>query len=264
MHNYHDGFDSIARELGQMLINASPVDVGEWQSQRGGPESMTVELEDVSLRITIPPSIEALADAIRPNLPWAEEHFQERVSGVPYNPPPSAERWPFKRAGHAEHLKDNKFSHTYPERLWPNAIEGLSGDYLRNSGIRFGFGDLGDVVNLLVERPFTRQAYIPIWFPEDTGAHHGERVPCTLGYHVMMRKGRLKIVYYIRSCDYLRHFRDDVYMAGRLCQWLVRKINEQRSEALVEPGDLIMHISSLHVFSADVPGLVYRRRLGKL
>jgi thymidylate synthase len=79
------------------------------------------------------------------------------------------------------------------------------------------------VIDLLRDRPTTRQAFIPIWFPEDTGAHHGERVPCTLGYHLMARDGRLKIVYYMRSCDFLRHFRDDVYMAGRLCQWVCER-----------------------------------------
>ena len=31
----------------------------------------------------------------------------------------------------------------------------------------------GDVIDLLEREPFTRQAYLPIWFPEDTGAFHG-------------------------------------------------------------------------------------------
>lgn len=259
-------FAVIADRLRDRLIEAPVVNVGEWQSQIGGAEAETVELEDVTFCFELPPDAPHLARLVQPNLPWAEEHFQERVSGIPYNPPPSAERWPFKRDGHAEHLLDGKFAHTYPERLWPNPIQKTTdGNYptSRVQGLRFGYGDLDDVVQLLVDRPHTRQAYIPIWFPEDTGAHHEQRVPCTLGYHLMLRGDRLKIVYYMRSCDFLRHFRDDVYMAGRLCQWVCEKLNLGGFRH-VEPGQLVMHISSLHVFKPDVNTLVYRRKMGKV
>ena len=71
-------------------------------------------------------------------------------------------------------------------------------------GIRFSYGDFNDVLDLLEKEPFTRQAFLPIWFPEDTGCHHGERVPCTIGYHFMRRGNFLSVVYMIRSCDYIR------------------------------------------------------------
>ena len=121
-------------------------------------------------------------------------------------------------------------------------------------GIRFTYGDLQDVVELLQMSPLTRQAYLPVWFPEDTGAHHGERVPCTLGYHFIIRGGALHIIYYIRSCDFLRHFRDDVYMAARLALWVYDRVG-----AALKMGNLTMHITSLHVFEADMP--VLRSRL---
>ena len=66
------------------------------------------------------------------------------------------------------------------------------------------YGDLDDVVTLLTNDPLTRQAFLPMWFPEDTGVVHGTRVPCSLGYHFMQRDGRLSITYYIRSCDIVR------------------------------------------------------------
>lgn len=249
-------FPEIAKTLHHRLIIAPTVNVGEWQSQAGGIEAQTVELEDVTFHFQLPPSIELLQEIIKPNLPWAEEHFAERISRIAYNPPPSAERWPFKRDGHAEHLLDGRFSHTYPERFWPNYGERVP------QGIRFRFGDLDDVLNLLIRSPHTRQAYLPIWFPEDTGTHHGERVPCTLGYHFMLRNGELKVVYYMRSCDFLRHFRDDVYLAGRLCQWLAGLLS-LAGPVQVVPGRLVMHISSLHVFERDVHTLVYRRNTGR-
>jgi hypothetical protein len=260
-------FPVIANRLRDRLIEAPIVDVGEWQSQLGGAESETVELEDVTFHFDLPATALDLARLTQPNLPWADEHFAERVSGIAWNPPPSAAHWPFKREGHAEHLSLGLFSHTYPERLWPNQVNDVRApstfDGERHRGLRYGYGDLDDVVQLLINRPYTRQAYIPLWFPEDTGAHHGQRVPCTLGYHLMLRNDQLKIVYYMRSCDYLRHFRDDVYLAGRLCQWVCEQLNLGGFRHTT-PGVLVMHISSLHVFKADVNTLVYRRKMGKV
>src|SRR3954468_15378336 len=96
-------------------------------------------------------------------------------------------------------------------------------------GIRYDYGDLQDVVDMLVRSPYTRQAVLPVWFPEDTGAVHGERVPCTLIYHWMLRDGRLHCFYDIRSCDFVRYFRDDVYFAMRLTQWLIEQVQDVSS-----------------------------------
>ena len=65
----------------------------------------------------------------------------------------------------------------------------------------------------------------------------------------LLRNGRADVVYYIRSCDLLRHFTDDVYMACRLLQWVVGKLTENEIDA--RASQLIMHISSLHVFRGD-------------
>lgn len=63
----------------------------------------------------------------------------------------------------------------------------------------------------------------------------------------------MEIVYHIRSCDLLRHFTDDVYMACRLLQWVVGSL--QGNGINVKASSLIMHISSLHVFRGDYPRL---------
>lgn len=237
------GFQEEYRVIAGELADAPVVDVGEWQAIRGDiPQAKTIEVEDVTLYFEIPEYMEDLQEDVEPNLPWAEEHFQERISGIPHNPPPSHVRWPFAQRGNADHISDEKFSHTYPERLWPKFVGGDS--FSINRGIRYAYGDLADVIQLLKKNPHTRQAYLPIWFPEDTGATEGQRVPCTLGYHFMLRNGQLKIVYYIRSCDFFRHFNDDVYMAARLCQHVANEIG-------VSPGKLIMHISSMHIFSVE-------------
>lgn len=203
---------------------------------------------------------------ISPNLPWADEHFLERVSGIPYNPPPSHERW--LNGNTKDHLKEgDQFSHTYPERFWPKyagaALEKVQ--WLKdneygsiNVGIRYCLGDLDDVINLLYKEPHTRQAYLPIFFPEDTGAVDGQRVPCTLGYLFRMINGYLHITYKIRSCDFYRHFRDDIYLGVKLAYHVVNtlvelgKTTQQRYQwKHVSLGMFKMQIDSLHVFALE-------------
>lgn len=260
-----DSFERLSRDMASALIDAPIVDVGEWQSQKiDNPLMVTKELRNVAVEIVVPHSMTQLQDHVGPNLPWAEDHFQERVSGEPLNPPPSEAWWPYAQQGNAEHKQDEKFSHTYPERFWPkragwayeHGITSTTGvQDLR--GIRFAYGDLDDVVNQLGKSPLTRQAYLPVWFPEDTGAVHKERVPCTLGYHFLLRNNWLHVTYFIRSCDFVRHFRDDIYMAGRLSQWVANKLRVKH-KVTAQPGLVTMHIVSFHIFSGDVPSLERR------
>ena len=145
--------------------------------------------------------------------------------------------------------REVRFSHTYPERLWPKYAAGAD---VPRKGIRFEYGDLNDVVNQLSKSPNTRQAYLPLWFPEDTGAVHGERVPCTLGYHFIIRDGVLDISYFMRSTDLLRHFQDDVYLAVRLAQWVVDQLRDDHPHRPLRVGKLIFHTANLHIFDSDV------------
>jgi thymidylate synthase len=248
------------------LMDAAPsVAVGEWQSQdvSNKPEMVTRELMNVVFEIPVGNSEDLWAMLTNPNLPWAEDHFQERVSGIPHNPPPSEAWWPFAQQGNAAHKDGELFSHTYPERMWPKRAGTWvddTGTAWDMHGIRYDYGDLHDLVTLLEKSPLTRQAYLPIWFPEDTGAVMGQRVPCTLGYQFLIRNARLNMTYHIRSCDALRHWPDDVYMAGRLMQWVSDQLME--GGRIVGVGDLVMHIGSLHIFEGDLPALEYKRAQG--
>lgn len=251
--NFKVKFDDL---ILRVVRSGDDVEVGEWQSQdvRDKPEMISRELRHETFRLRVSSSLERLQEDVQPNLPWAEDHFQERVSGIPHNPPPSEAWWPYAVQGNEAHKEGELFSHTYPERMWPKDAGWPKGPFQYwtkdlNRGIRYALGDLDDVVAQLTANPLTRQAYLPIWFPEDTGARSAQRVPCTLGYHFLIRDGRCEIVYYIRSCDLLRHFTDDVYMACRLLQWVVEKL--QGNGIDVRPAWLIMHISSLHVFRGD-------------
>lgn len=261
------------------LLETKPIHTGEWQAMKteGSPAHATHELEDVSLVWERVPT-----DRVQDMVPyvdtdWATAHFQERVSGQPLNPAPSHLDWPYAVNGNRQHTDEtSKFDHTYPERFWPKNAQGgqikwtdpvtdvpvLIEGGQQMKGVRFPYGDLSSVVDLLVDNPLTRQAYLPVWFPEDTGAEYGQRVPCTLGYHFMQRGGRLSVRYYLRSCDIYRHFSNDVFFAAALLNWVCNRVTEKTQQNQVpvrfRPGSLIMHVSSLHGFVGD-KGKIARR-----
>ena len=200
---------------------------------------------------------------IGPNLPWADEHFEERVGGQPLNPGNSWKNWPWGNSADKFRVHDGQFDHTYMERFWPkraglpyNGIvhrSQVSIDYPNGApheGIRFEYGDLNDLVNHLANDPLSRQAYLPIWFPED-GTCKGRR-PCSLGYHFLMRHDHLHLTYGIRSCDLVRHWADDCYLAVRLLIWVLDSLRKLKPEwENVKPGLYTMHIASLHCFVND-------------
>jgi hypothetical protein len=288
------------------LLASPVVHTGHWQAMDTSKSKShgTHELEDVSIVIDpLPKDLDAVAPFIDHS--WADDHFLERVSGKPLNPAPSHVDWPYAVGGNTQHIGNHagvaeRFDHTYPERFWPrfagdmaetalierstgrhswkDPVSGITtltpasptatGEGMR--GIYFRYGDLSDVVDLIVRHPLTRQAYLPVWFPEDTGAHQGQRVPCTLGYHFMVRGGKMSCRYYLRSCDVYRHFSNDVYFAAKLTRWLCDQVNDRINDepsftewgssplSVIRPSRLVMHISSLHAFEND-GGKIMRR-----
>lgn len=259
----------------QLKAGGVAVDTGRWQgiSTVGKPDLVTKELLNLQFEVRIPNTAEALADDVRPNLPWAEDHFQERVGGEPMNPDPSYQDWPWWHGGFQEAQSmipsqqeggEFKFTHTYSERFWPKKSSAEHREWGTEPlfGIRYDYGDYEDVLDLLAEDPYTRQAYLPIFFPEDTGAVHRGRIPCSLGYHFLLRDGRLHCWYDIRSCDAVRHFRDDLYLAARLVQHTIHRqaeiafAHEVEGEydpwlEPVKPGTLFFTAHSFHAHMGD-------------
>lgn len=271
----YESFRTIFKRIRDELLKAPPVFVGEWQSQQIGTKMH--ELLHVVFEWEMPEFDAEAALLTGARLPWAEDHFRERVGGVPLNPAPSEAWWPFaakKDGTNVAHKSEGEaFSHTYPERMWPKFANdpnywdsvkpGDRDDADPHWGIRFELGDVNDVVNQLSKSPNTRQAYLPIWFPEDTGAVHGKRVPCTLGYHFIIRDGRIDCSYFMRSTDLLRHFQDDVYMAVRLVQWIIDQLKEEKPHFPLRPGKLIFHTANMHIFEQDVDMLNLWESQGK-
>ncbi len=269
-----------------MKLNGEVVHTERWQAMSigGNPQAKMVEILHRSISAPIKTEkLDMLSMAIGPNQPWADRHFEERVCSMPINPGVEWANWPW--GTHAKESLDHtgKFNHNYMERYWPKYAGqkpapseqpheyrdylttrwGLGDAPQATMGIRGEYGDLGSMANQLAHEPLTRQAYLPVWFPEDTGDENQGRKPCTLGYHFIMRNGKLDVTYYIRSCDLSRHFRDDIYLTIRLLLWVLDYCRAQNPEVWkdVVPGQFIMHITSLHMFVSDYQ-MMFKRNPG--
>src|SRR5215471_4699615 len=173
MGHYNRLSQAIQGQLDRLKWDGREVDTGHWQGYetQGRPDLITDELINVSFDAPIPHSMHVLEDECRPNMPWAEMEFQERVAGHANNPHHSLEYWPYWSGGAqaaATHAggENFQFTHTYSERFWPNYTGEDPVGKIR--GIRYQWGDLDDVLDLLQGHPYTRQATFPIFFPEDT------------------------------------------------------------------------------------------------
>lgn len=222
------------------LTNAKTVNSAMWQGKEVGMDFL--ELLNVSISAKMKPTIQGAVEQCNPDLPWADQHFEERVCGKPLNPPPSHVNW---KAGTEKYLTEDqeKFSHSYPERMWSKGL---------HTGIRYNIADLNTLVDVLVKDPGTRQAYLPMFFPEDLSASLiSERVPCTLGWHFMIRDNYVHCHYPMRSCDAVRHLHNDVYLANRLVLWVIERMQDSGIQGL-KPGELFMNVTSMHCFANDM------------
>lgn len=260
-------YPSFSHAIGQ--ARQTLIDVGQWVAGEQWqsidvskkPEMVMRETLNFSFQVAVvSEDLRVLRDDIKPNLPWADAHFLERVGGQPLNPGEQWARWPWGNSADTFRDRAGQFSHTYMERIWPRyagriprgSFDQVDKMPAENKGVRFRLGDLNDLTAHLLHYPLSRQAYLPIWFPEDTGTHHGGRVPCSIGYHFIMRENYLHTVYQIRSCDVVRHFQDDIYLAVRLKLHLLNKLRAgDKAWKKVSPGFFTMHITSLHCFKND-------------
>lgn len=255
---------------------SAPFKPTRWQGKDVSkkPEATMREMLHVNFEAKLKgENLDFYSKAINPNQPWADKHFEERVCGYPINPGVEWANWPWGVAAETSLDEKGMFNHNYMERYWPKLagqVDGPTADAYQwgqaagdqwideqfkgpNTGIRHRYGDLGDLVAHLAHEPDSRQAYLPVWFPEDTGTAHDGRKPCTLGYHFIMRNNKLDVVYYLRSCDLYHHFRDDIYLTVRLLLWVLqecRKLSHTNWER-VEPGKIVVQISNLHMFIND-------------
>ena len=178
---------------------------------------------------TIEEAHDALVD--RQYKEWALVHHAERVSGIPHNPPPSHKIW--QGASESMSKRDaTKFSHSYPERFWEDQ-------------------SLGKLIDLLVKEPDTRQAYLPMYLQKDLDdSLAGERVPCSLGWHFIIRNNRLHVMYPMRSLDVAKHLGNDLFFINALTLFIIQRLQSRRLKQFLflKPGELNFQVTSAHYF----------------
>lgn len=275
MPTLKEQFDRLTSDLEQDFLTAPIVDAAKWQSTKAPAPMVELFNRSFTLDLMGVEDLDVYREAILPSLPWADRHFEEeRVSGEPINPGETWKIWPWAGSA-ATHLRDGEniaqYDHSYAERYWPKYANITDDGRLPEGyfgvapcrGIRFPIGDLNDLVDVLVDDIQTRQAYLPIFYPEDVAAAKmSKRVPCTLGYHFIRRGNKVHVIYPMRSCDFRRHFRDDVYLTIRLLLWVLqacRKKDELKWRRAA-PGTFTMHMTSLHMFEADREVMIHKMR----
>ena len=198
------------------------------------------------IQMDMPESKEELGVQCDADLPWSEDHFQERINpNCNHNPGYEYQNWPYYKVATEDNDKkfrseaDTYFSHTYMERFWPDKT-------LKGTGaMGYQFGNFDDLVERLKDDPGSRQAFYAIWHPQDSN-NDGVRLPCTIGYHFLIRNNKLHLAYLIRSCDIMRHFKNDIYMTIRLAQYVRDQVNPD-----LDLGELSMWIGSLHCWNVE-------------
>ena len=152
---------------------------------------------------------------------FAEADFNDRMSPTPVNPGQAVK---FDSVGVLRNYlqPDGKLAYTYSERMCYQ---------------------LEPIINLLKEHPDTRQAFLSIWNPEDDILNfETSRVPCSLGFHFLIRNGKLNLVYYMRSLEVTQCVGNDIYTSSRMIEAVAEKLG-------VGIGTLTFCVGSAHFFS---------------
>ena len=181
----------------------------------------TIEVQNYSFTILDTSDKSECIDAI--NYQWCVAEFLERVSGKEMNPGKS---WLIRKDTWEPFLsKNGKMDYTYADRY------------------SFDNTQFDNVVKILKGDPDSRQAILHMHFPEDVvkavDMENPVRIPCSMYYQFMIRRGKLDVIYNMRSSDYDTHFRNDIWLADELRNYICSRIQ-------VEPGLFHMNVGSLH------------------
>src|SRR4051812_46109753 len=81
----------------QLLFKSKLVHSDHWQGVdiRNKPEMATREVTHLTFKVPMDQDLDRLRREIQPNLPWADNHFHERVCGYPINPGTTWKSWPY-------------------------------------------------------------------------------------------------------------------------------------------------------------------------
>ncbi len=149
---------------------------------------------------------------------WCQEEIIERVDVTSTNP---GKAWKLRKEVWTEFLnEDGKFCYTYNERF-------------------NNCNQLFMIIEEFKKNPDTRQALLHVNFPSDCILWQKKRIPCSVYYQFMIRRGKLDVIYNMRSSDFDTHFKNDIWLADELRNGIAKQVG-------VEPGLFHMNVGSLH------------------
>lgn len=215
--NFVEAEHEIRRELAERSIQVQPETMQD-KIVADNIDFLTKEVQNFQYTVTQP----SLVD-LNPVQPWCDIEFQQRIDRSRVNP---GDAWLTRTPVWSEFLEeDGRFSYSYPERI---------GDQLEM------------VIAELKIHPNSRQLIVSIWDRELDPPRWGRRrVPCSINYHYLWRQDRLDVTYTMRSCDFMTHWNNDVYLARRIQEYVAAR-------AGMQPGLFSQVIGSLHVYAKDV------------
>jgi len=222
--NMHEAIREIERDIMEMGIR---VHTKTMQNKiiENDENYSTMEVQNYSFTIL------DLADkdkCIGPDLDWCKWEIKERTSGEQLNP---GQAWKLRQDVWEPFLVDGKMDYTYAERFshYPHPLKELS--------------QIHTVIEILEADSDSRQAIIHVHFPMDVAAANEFeiplRVPCSMYYQFMVRRGKLDVIYNMRSSDFDTHFKNDIWLADELRNYIANIIG-------LKPGLLHMNVGSLH------------------
>lgn len=235
----------IARDLKEMGLR---VDNTMMQDKVGS--FPTLELINYGYTVTKPDQTQ-----LHPTQPWATAEWKDRVAAIMGNPSPLGTAW-LQRAD--EHMDWSEFVEYDGKPLPPGvSLERMKqlhphakNDPLRlaySYGERFALNDqVMRIIRELRRNPNSRQLYVAMWDPHQDSERLGNRrVPCSIGWHFMLRQDQLHLTYTMRSCDFLTHWQNDVWLALMMLDFVCSRTG-------YSPGRFSQFINSFHVYEKDV------------
>lgn len=212
--NCTEAINEIERDIMEMGIKVHPHSMQN-KNVRGDDNFSTKEVQNYSFAILDTADKDTMVGEC---LEWCNAEFTERIDPNCVNP---GEAYKIRKDVWTPFLtKDNEFDYTYSERI--------------NT-----FDQLNRVIEELKANPDTRQAIIHIHYPHDVMSFQKARIPCSMYYQLMLRRGKLDIIYNMRSSDFDTHFRNDIWNAAELRDYIASKIKKPT-------GMLFMNVGSLH------------------
>lgn len=243
--NFTEARGEIARDLKEMGIR---VENKSMQDKKGS--FPTLELINYGYTVTQPERLD-----LDPVQPWSDAEWADRRAAIMGQVSPLGTAWELRRDAHMNWEDFLEYDGApIPQGMTleecrqesPEAV----GDPLRlaySYGERLALNDqVMKVIRELRVNPTSRQLYVAMWDPhQDIDRIGVRRVPCSIGWHFMMRGGLLHLTYTMRSCDFVTHWQNDVWLALKLLDFVCTKTGNK-------PGQFSQFIYSFHVYEKDV------------